>query len=263
MEVQAGIAVGHEDLRLVRTLNISTAPGGPPKINYLVGVSPTSRLSTTRRSIDSFDQDRGLPKSSGTLSAVRVARGGQTMSPPPSWSPVGYWGRAPTISKHMLINRGVRMRLNKDKRAAASSVRWMGMGLLVSLIAACSSASTEQQTPSTVETATPSAQAPTGGSEASFASQQEIVNVLHSQVCTKDFEYGCLEPSAIALMKADLGTDDPCAADKYPSMRWNNLVEGRDWIVLILGSDASEAQTVSAAVGGTPMSVKQYCASTS
>lgn len=168
----------------------------------------------------------------------------------------------PTESMNMLINRGVRMRLNKNKGAAARSVRLMVFGALVSLLAACSSAATEQQSPST-EGATPSAQAPTGGTEAGFASQQEIVNVLHSQVCTKDFEYGCLEPSAIALMKADLGKDDPCAADKYPTMRWNNLVEGSDWIVVVFGSDASEAQAVAAAVGGNAMSVKQYCASTS
>ena len=63
--------------------------------------------------------------------------------------------------------------------------------------------------------------------------------------------------------ETDLGKDDPCAADKYPTMRWNNLVEGSDWIVVVFGSDASEAQAVAAAVGGTPMSVKQYCASTS
>lgn len=77
----------------------------------------------------------------------------------------------PTESMHMLINRGARMRLNKNNRAAARSVRLMLFAALVSLLATCSSAATGQQSPSTVG-GTPSAQAPEGGAEAGFARQR-------------------------------------------------------------------------------------------
>jgi hypothetical protein len=39
---QTGITVGHEDLQVVSEAANSTSPGGPPSINYLAGVSPTS-----------------------------------------------------------------------------------------------------------------------------------------------------------------------------------------------------------------------------
>jgi hypothetical protein len=39
---ETGVTVTHEDLRTVVKTAISTTPGGPPLINYLAGVSPTS-----------------------------------------------------------------------------------------------------------------------------------------------------------------------------------------------------------------------------
>jgi hypothetical protein len=45
---QPGITVGHEDLQVVSEAANSTSPGGPPQINYLAGVSPTSRSGTPR-----------------------------------------------------------------------------------------------------------------------------------------------------------------------------------------------------------------------
>lgn len=39
---ETGVTVTHKDLRTGVKTAISTTPGGPPSINYLAGVSPTS-----------------------------------------------------------------------------------------------------------------------------------------------------------------------------------------------------------------------------
>mgnify|MGYP000951347162 CR=1 FL=1 len=102
------------------------------------------------------------------------------------------------------------------RSAGTKSILFATTAFVLVVATACSSGTTEQASPA-ASSVSPSAEA----ASAEYASQQEVVDALQSKVCTKDFQYGCLEHDALDLMNADLGSENHCAKEKYPYMRWN------------------------------------------